>query len=236
MKNIQYRLVGLLVLSMSLVVAARYAHVGSTDHVYQTMRQKKKLFAKVGCTYMNKMEIDCRDGSSTDSTCLVNPYDTDYFKADPEYVQKLSQQYYDDVVHAKLAPMYLKFISPVVGYGIFATRAIQKDEFIGVYAGELRHVRWGQKDFKEDVDYAWYYTVDGADGKKMIVDGKYRGNELRFINHAKHPNTKRIDVIVDGVFYICYVATRYIPQDTQLTVSYGEGYWTTRNINPDDVG
>lgn len=228
MKKLQNRLVGLLVLSALFMTVQGYVQVDSIDHVYQSARQKKKLFAKVGCSYMNKMVIDCSD-------CVVNAYDTDYFKADPNYIHQLSQKYYADVVAAKLAPMYLKFISSKVGYGIFATRPIQKDEFIGVYAGELRYVRWGEKNFTEDVDYAWYYIVDGPSGKKMIVDGKYRGNELRFINHAKNPNTQRIDIIVDGVFYICYVATRYIPQDTQLTVNYGDSYWTSRQVDPEKV-
>lgn len=228
MKSMKYQLLALLVLSMSLVAVQSYVHVGTVDYVYQSLRQKKKLFAAVGCKYLNQVVVDCSD-------CLVDPYSTDYFKADAVHIRNLSKKYHDDVVVAKLAPMYLKFISPKVGYGIFATRAIQKDEFIGIYGGELRYVAWGKPNFKEDVDYAWYYTVDGASGKKMIVDAKYRGNELRFINHARHPNTKRIDVIVDGKFYVCYIATRYIPQDAQLTVSYGEGYWNTRNINPEDV-
>lgn len=228
MKNMQYTFSMLLALNVSLVAVQSYVHIGTTEHIYQTVRQKKKLFSKVGCTYTNHMIIDCSD-------CLVNPHTTNYFKSDPEYIQKLSERYHDDVVIAKLAPMYLKFISTNIGYGIFATRAIQKDEFIGVYAGELRYVRWDDINFKEDVDYAWYYTVDGANGKKMIVDGKYFGNELRFINHAKHPNTKRIDVIVNEKFYICYIATRYIPQDAQLTVSYGDSYWQSRQINPDTI-
>lgn len=228
MKHVYYRCVGVLVLSISLFAIQDYAKIGSTEGIFQTARQKKKLFESVGCSYMNKMILDCSD-------CLQSGYDTDYFKANKDEILKLSRRYHNDVVRFTLAPMYLKFISSKIGYGIFATKPIQRDQFIGVYAGEVREIRWDDATFKEDLDYAWMYPVDAKNGKKTVVDAKYRGNELRFINHANNPNTRRIDVMVDGIFYACYIATRYIPQDTQLTVSYGDSYWTTRRINPDDA-
>jgi len=218
-------LLGTLTFAMALVGVQSYVHQGPIDYVYQSLRQKKKLFSSVGCTYLNVMVIDGQ-------TKLLNPYDTDYYKADAQHIEELSKKYKADVIAYKLAPMYLQFISSDVGYGIFATRPIEKGEFIGVYTGELRPVRYGQSDFKEDVDYAWYYTVDSADGKKLIIDAKYQGNELRFINHDNYPNTRRIDVIVNGVFYVCYVAQRYIPQGTQLTVHYGDAYWKSRQVTP----
>ncbi|MBP7854805.1 SET domain-containing protein-lysine N-methyltransferase, partial [Candidatus Babeliales bacterium] len=62
--------------------------------------------------------------------------------------------------------------------------------------------------------------------------GKYKGNELRFINHSNDPNTQCLDVLVDNVFYMIYIAIRDIAKDEELTVSYGSGYWDSRKINP----
>jgi len=223
-KNIIY-LLSALTFSVTLVGVQVYVHQGPVDCVYQSFRQKKKLFSLVGCSYSNVMDVE-------NPKQLISPYETDYYKSDKQHIDDLSKQYAQDVIEKKVAPMYLKFISPDVGYGIFATRPIEKGEFVGVYSGELRAVRYGEPGMTEDVDYAWYYTVDSADGKKMIIDGKYKGNELRFINHDNNPNTRRIDVVVNGMFYICYVAQRYIPQDAELTVHYGNGYWTSRQADP----
>ncbi|MBP9765316.1 SET domain-containing protein, partial [Candidatus Babeliales bacterium] len=107
--------------------------------------------------------------------------------------------------------------------------------FIGVYAGTLRVTRFDDKSFTEDVDYAWSYIVPTKDDKKMIIDGKYKGNELRFINHDSDPNVQCVTVVVDGVYYLCYVALKNIPAHTQLTVSYGDGYWFSRDVNPSEI-
>lgn len=219
---------GSLTFGVALVGVQSYVYQGPVDTVYQSLRQKKKLFQSVGSSYSNEMVIDS-------FVKLQNPYDTDYYKVDMLHIDDLSNKYKQDVLACRLAPMYLKFISSDVGHGIFASRPIEKGDFIGVYTGELRPVRYGQPGKPEDVDYAWYYAVNSSDGKRLIIDGKYQGNELRFINHDNNPNTRRIDVIVDGVFYICYVAQRYIPQDAQLTVHYGDSYWKSRKVTPASV-
>jgi len=208
------------------LVAKEYAPTGNPENTYETLRQIQKLFKSVGCNHINCMEINYPQLSE------IKPRQTELYKADAKNIDMLSKKYEKDVLEKKLAPMYLKWISPEVGYGIFAANNIAPGDFIGVYAGQLRAVRSGNDKNPEDLDYAWYYTIDTHDGKKLIVDGKHRGNELRFINHATLPNTKRIDVIVGDRFYVCYVAQQSIPKNTQLTVSYGDGYWSTRNIDP----
>lgn len=225
MKKISIIGIAILVVNVALMGVQSFVSVGSVDTIYQSLRQKKKLFQSVGCLYVNEMINECQGD-------LQNPYQTEYYKKDASHIDALSKQYASDVISKALAPMYLKFISPTVGYGVFATKPIEKGQFIGIYAGELREVGFGSRGKPEDVDYAWYYTVDSADNKKLIIDGKYKGNELRFINHDNNPNTVRIDVIVNKIFYVCYIASRYIPQSEQLTVHYGDGYWSSRHVNP----
>ena len=149
--------------------------------------------------------------------------------------QNLSKKYYTNVLKYDLAPMYLKWISKDIGYGVFAKQKIFKNDFIGVYTGQLRLMRGLSDPVPEDVDYAWYYPINAPDGTRLLIDGKFKGNELRFINHDEHPNTKCIDVLVNGQYFMCYVATKNIAKDAQLTISYGDGYWNSRKINPETI-
>lgn len=207
----------------SLFLKVYQAH-GLADKKFKTARDVKALFQKVGCKYLNDMEILY---SQFDQ---INPYETEYYKSNAVLIDQHSKQYHASVKFWKLAPMYLKWISPVVGYGIFALKKMKAGDFIGVYAGQLREIDATSP--KEDVDYAWYYPINALSGKRLLIDGKHKGNELRFINHDNNPNTKCMDVIVDDVFYMIYVATRDIEQDEELTVSYGDSYWSSRNIVP----
>lgn len=214
--------------SIFLIEAKVYKKSDSKIKKYKTLQEKKDLFQSVGCFYSNIMKID-------KNVELAPPYQTQYFKDNEKNVLELSEKYRKDVERKKLAPMYLEFISPSVGYGIKASDLIKEGDFIGIYAGILRDIRWNDPKFKEDLDYAWYYTVPDKKDKNIIIDGKHEGNELRFINHATHPNTKRIDVIINNMFYVCYVAIKNIAKNEELTVSYGEGYWNSRGVTPESL-
>ncbi len=196
---------------------------------YSTRKQKIKLFQSVGCQYLNFMEINTPDFDA------INPTATDHFLFWQSKIQEYSKKYYVQVTNYALAPMYLQWISKDIGYGVFAAASIAKDDFIGVYAGQLRPMRGPLDMPPEDVDYAWFYPINNTFDQRLLVDGKFKGNELRFINHDQNPNTKCIDVLVNGVFYMCYIATQNIAKYEQLTISYGDGYWQSRNINPEKI-
>lgn len=210
-------------------LAKQYQPCGKIKTQYQSVRQKKKLFTSVGCQYLNVMDIEVEDFD------VMDPKQTQHYQDSAAIIHPLSKKYYHQVVNNALAPMYLKWISSDVGYGVFAKQNIFKDDFIGVYAGQLRLMRSVYDTVPEDVDYAWYYPINAPNSKRLVIDGKYKGNELRFINHDDHPNTKCIDVLIGGRFYMCYVATQNIEKDTQLTISYGDGYWNSRKIDPKNI-
>ena len=206
----------------------QYRPCGKTQTEFGSKRQKKKLFSCVGCEYFNGMEIDVLDFD------LIQAAKTSHYRESSDMFKKLAKKYSFQVLHFDLAPMYLKWISSDIGYGVFAKQNISKDDFVGVYAGELRLMRGVHDPVPEDVDYAWYYPINAPDGTRLLVDGKLKGNELRFINHDEHPNTKCIDVLANGRFYMCYIATKNIAKNTQITISYGDGYWNSRKINPEN--
>jgi SET domain-containing protein len=207
----------------------QYEPCGTAEQKYSSQRQKKKLFACVGCQYLNFMEIDV---SGFDQ---IEPTKTSHYLESKSTIIELSKKYRDKVENYTLAPMYLQWMSKDIGYGIFAKENISTGDFIGVYTGQVRLMRGVDDAIAEDVDYAWYYPIDAPNGTRLLLDGKFKGNELRFINHDQHPNTKCIDVLVNGKFYMCYVATHDIAKDAQLTISYGDGYWNSRKINPENI-
>lgn len=192
-------------------------------------RAIESLFKKLGCRYINRMILDSK------IAWQINAHASSTYLKNKSYYDQLSKQYQKDVVEKTLAPMYLQYVSDNVGYGVFAQKFIKKGDCIGVYAGELRPIRTQADAYPEDVDYAWFYFEDTKDGKKMVIDGKYMGNELRFINDDKNPNVFAIGVIVDNCWYLCYVADRDILKDEQLTISYGSEYWQARQITPEPL-
>ena len=203
-----------------------YKPIGSVGKKYKTVSEKRKLFKDVGCEYSNALNIQYSDFDQLD------PKDSDVYRYDKKRSEAYTHTYAGAVQLMHHAPMYLKWISNVVGYGVFAEDSIKKGDLIGEYSGVLREV---QKT-SDNLDYAWYYSLDGLNEKKLVVDGKNEGNELRFINHANNPNTVRIDVLgKDGIFHVVYVASRDIKKDEQLTVSYGEGYFTSRDMKVIEV-
>ncbi len=228
MKNICNKILFFIVLSVFCIDAKEYKSFDAKTIKHTTQKQKELLFENVGCKYSNKMVID-------PEVAMISAYESQYFKDNQDSITSLSEKYKKDIENQILAPMYLKYVSPVIGYGIFAAHPIKSGDFIGVYAGKLRNIHWDDQDFKEDVDYAWYYTIPNKQDQNMIVDGKHEGNELRFINHANDPNTKRIDIIVNDKFYVCYVACRDIAKNEELTVSYGTGYWSSRGLTPESL-
>lgn len=214
-----------------LCQAKQYNPVGDVGQRYVTHRQKKKLFKSVGCQYINKMEIDVPGFEK------IKPRKTQYYALYKDTIDELSKKYYHQVATHHLAPMYLKWISTTVGHGVFALQDIKKNDFIGVYAGTLRLLRdIHDKNYDknpENLDYAWYYIINYPQTEqRLIVDGEFIGNELRFINHAQDPNTQLVSVLFDDKFYICYVACKDIDRDDQITVHYGPYYWSGRGVDP----
>jgi hypothetical protein len=199
---------------------------GNVKTQFKAKSEKEKLFNFVGREYMNFVEIIFSEFDQLD------PKNTKHYLESAITIDQNSKKYYDQVLAQELAPMYLKWISADIGYGVFAREDINSGQLIGLYSGQLRVMRSINEKPVEDVDYAWYYPINAPSGKRLLVDAKVRGNELCFINHAKDPNTSCIDVLIDNVFYLVYVANRFIPKNYELTVSYGDGYWDSRAINP----
>lgn len=131
---------------------------------------------------------------------------------------------------ADLSRLELRYISPVVGFGVFCKQPIKQDDFIGIYAG-VKHVRLPT--------FLSYAFKPDDDCLNMILDARYYGNITRFINHAPNPdanassrssvhlfaNSKHWIHTVNGISFIVCKATRDIIPGEQLLVDYGPLYF-----------
>lgn len=194
---------------------------------YISQDQKNELFAFVGCQYLNSIKINVPDFDKIDPT--NRQYYLAYYTINQiRENQELLKKYYHQVVNYDLAPTYVQWICSEVGYGLFAKQKILKDDFIGIYAGELRLLPSLDQVMPADLDYAWVYPIMASNGRHLVIDAKFMSNELRFVNHGVNANTRGIDFLVNGIFYKCYIATQDIEQDCEITTDYGVGYWSAR--------
>ena len=128
---------------------------------------------------------------------------------------------------------YIRFSDPILHWGLFASKRIPANILLGVYLGVVTADT-------VDADYAWIYdpyvmytTPDRhQENARVIVDGRFSGNQLRFVNHAPKEacNVAYETVYVQDRFYIVYYTLRDIDPHEQLFVNYGDNYWTTRPL------
>lgn len=140
------------------------------------------------------------------------------------------ESYINDIKNKKTAEVYIKYINPKCGYGVFANQDIPERHIIAEYTGIVR-----RKDFskiKDDYEYAWGFPPP----TKFLIDGKNAGNFTRFINHNDDNNVEMIYIPVDGRWHLAYVAKKPIKKGQQLLANYGAPYWKGRGCKPDNLG
>ena len=122
--------------------------------------------------------------------------------------------------------MVIKWVSPELGFGVFAKRLIKQSELVGRYTGIVTRT-------PESSDYAWSYQsryFNGARrGTSIATDGGTQGNYLRFVNHVdKDFNSQAYFLPIDGIWHTVYIAKRDIQPGEQITVHYGSNYFSSR--------
>lgn len=131
------------------------------------------------------------------------------------------------------APVYIKHINDVVGYGLFANEDIPRGNMIVEYTGTL------MKD--ENPDNQPYATSVSARFPKLSLDAEREGNESRFVNHSykdDHANAELVTVVHNGLPRNIFVSLggrdqeTGIAKDQQILWDYGYGFWRSRGIYP----
>lgn len=149
-------------------------------------------------------------------------------KLDNEQIKRknlwIDSLYGNAFLSKKFAPSYVKWINPLIGYGLFAKEDIPQYSLIGEYTGVIRK---RNTKLDKDNDYIFGYVV-AQNETPYIVDASKEGNYTRFINHSDEPNLHSTWLINKGICHIILVSKSYIPKDTQITYDYGPYYWRKR--------
>lgn len=136
------------------------------------------------------------------------------------------KHYHQEIVHGEIAPIVIKWIDPVLGYGAFAMEDIEKGQFIGEYAGIVRQLH---RRYPDQNPYCFHYPTKWWSLKYFTIDSMKEGNLMRFINHSSRPNLQPVCAVDRKLLHLILVARRAIKQGEQLTFDYGRDYWMRRN-------
>lgn len=194
------------------------------EEILRSREDRKRFFASQGLKYLSRTEIQCS---------RVWEYDwssSPYYKNNEEEFIRLTAQYGPLIRQEVLAPLYMKFISPSIGWGVFAQAPLNAGDFVGEYTGYITEALEAPPDKTEGghylSDFSWNYPDELPDGEEFEITAMNAGNEMRFVNHSFEPNCVVDHTLVEGVFITFFRVIRPIAPDEQLLVDYGEEYWT----------
>lgn len=120
------------------------------------------------------------------------------------------------------ANIELRVEDEALGVGTYALSSFKVHEVLGEYVGELVPA--------DDTDSRYLFGIDNHEKRTVAnIDSLRLGNWTRFINHSCDPNARfQVVRVGDGARVICK-ALRTIREEDEITVDYGEGYWTPSN-------
>ena len=144
---------------------------------YRTIAELKKFFKKHGMQYLERNEFVYQP------VLKRNMKKDSYYLGHKDVADFLTKKYEDLVRNYHRAPIELRWVNKNVGYGVFAYKPIKKGDFIATYTGQVDY-----KEKIDDKDYCWAYSVCADDKKPLSCDSKYKGNEMRYVNHGSHSN------------------------------------------------
>jgi len=131
----------------------------------------------------------------------------------------------NDIQIGKIAPTYIKWINPVMEWGLFANDDITAGTFVAEYTGTIRKYK---KAIDDHNAYCFEYSIGGVKKTPYTIDAKQGGNLTRFINHSFSPNLLQVPAYLDGIMHVVFRASRKIKKGEQLTYNYGYQYWKKR--------
>ncbi|ADK79669.1 nuclear protein SET [Sediminispirochaeta smaragdinae DSM 11293] len=155
----------------------------------------------------------------------------DYFLENREEFLALERLYGNAVRNGVLASFGIASVDKDIGLGLFAAEPLKREDFVGEYTGIVREAREIDADEIDAAghypdDWAWDYPVDIPGLPPLEIDAATEGNPLRYVNHSLFPNLRPDHFLLDGVWVIIFVADRDIERGEELTIDYGDAYWS----------
>ena len=120
--------------------------------------------------------------------------------------------------YAKVQP----FMEFERGWGLRVVEPVQKGKLVIEYIGEVIDQQTTTKRMSDQRRFTPndhdFYVMQLENG--VFVDGKFKGNHSRFINHSCDPNCELVPTLVRGRMRIGIFAIKDIPKDTALSYDY----------------
>ncbi|XP_076912126.1 histone-lysine N-methyltransferase CLF-like [Bidens hawaiensis] len=108
-------------------------------------------------------------------------------------------------------------VSDVAGWGAFVRHAVERDEFLGEYTGEL--ISHEEADLRGVLyDHANSYLFNLND--EYVIDSYRQGNKLKFANHSTNPNCYARVIKVGGEDRISIFAKKRIEEGEEIFLDY----------------
>jgi hypothetical protein len=137
--------------------------------------------------------------------------------------RQLGRRYRKETFFPSSFPYSVRFIDQLIGFGLFAEKTFEKEEFLGIYAGAFMPL-----DEAQNTAYCFHYPVRWTSYFSYCIDAEKTGNLLRFINHSDRPNVKARAFVIEGVLYTGIFALQPIHKGQELFLYYGSDYWKRR--------
>jgi SET domain-containing protein len=195
----------------------------SPPEIYRTRAEISRFFKNNGLVYLERTRIAWKPLLSMDLS------ERDYYLENREFFEEANHRYARFIKDRYMAPLYIRKIDSKVGYGVFAQSELAQDAFIGEYTGVIQRAE--EKSGREleqggyESDYAWYYLEELEEAPDLEINGRFEGNELRYVNHGDRPNVDVEHVLIDGHWILFFKAAKKIAADEQLLINYGNAYW-----------
>ncbi|MBI5345857.1 MAG: SET domain-containing protein-lysine N-methyltransferase [Chlamydiae bacterium] len=136
----------------------------------------------------------------------------------------LGEFYASEIVSSFIPNVLIKWINPIVEYGLFANEDFAKNSFMGVYSGEIRKYN-NRLDDKNA--YCFEYSIAGSK-TPFTIDAREKGSLIRFVNHSSTPNLSPIAVYSQEIVHIIFRTNKNVTKGEELTYDYGPNYWARR--------
>jgi SET domain-containing protein len=120
-----------------------------------------------------------------------------------------------------MADVSIRWIDETIGYGLFAEKDIATWQYIGEYTGVVRKLNLIFGNLNQ---YCFGYPTSAMSYRKHVIDALNKGNETRFINHSKSPNSEAMAVLYENILHIMIRATQDIPANTEILYDYTGSY------------
>lgn len=136
----------------------------------------------------------------------------------------LGRYYKKEISSCFMPDVAIRWIDPILGWGVFALRDFKKMQFIAEYTGKVR------KRKKSDVKnaYCFEYLVVQGIHSPYTIDAMDQGALARYLNHSATPNLNSSLATFDNVSHVILYAKEPIAKGSQLCYDYGPDYWSKR--------